>query len=142
MVPGALFISILSKNEEASPYTIAESILHEHRHQKLYMLENSLKLVSSNLPYVTSPWKVEPRPVSALLHAVYVFHELYYYWVYVSESAKDNKVKARSRVEAISTYEKLVHGIEILSDNKNLLHVSKKLIDNYQKTLNLKKISA
>ncbi len=142
MVPGALFVSILSKGKEASPYTIAESILHEHRHQKLYMLENSLKLVSSNLPYVSSPWKEDPRPVSALFHAVYVFHELYYYWAYVNKSATDTEEKDRAKTEVISTYEKLMNGIETLCNNQNLLPISKGLIDSYQKTLNLQRVSA
>lgn len=83
--PGALYICIRHKDSFATPYDIADAIIHEHRHQKLYLLERYAPVINSNFPYVFSPWKQEIRPVSGLFHAVFVFDELQRFWKYIAE---------------------------------------------------------
>ena len=83
IVPGALYVCIQHSQGVASPYDIADSIIHEHRHQKLYLLEEYSSVVTSNTPFVPSPWREELRPVSGLFHAVFVFHELEKFWRYL-----------------------------------------------------------
>src|SRR3546814_2339556 len=38
-VPGALYVSVLQGDDPIDAYDLADSLLHEHRHQKLYLLE-------------------------------------------------------------------------------------------------------
>ena len=78
-----MYVCIQHSQGVASPYDIADSIIHEHRHQKLYLLEEYSSVVTSNTPFVPSPWREELRPVSGLFHAVFVFHELEKFWRYL-----------------------------------------------------------
>lgn len=80
IVPGALYVSISKSNGLVDPYNLADSIIHEHRHQKLYMLEQFVPVVASDTPLVPSPWRKEMRPVSGVFHGAFVFHQLKKYW--------------------------------------------------------------
>lgn len=96
-VPGALYICVRHSHSFASPHDIADSIIHEHRHQKLYLLEESSPVVTSNFPYVSSPWRNEPRPVSGLFHAAFVFNELEKFWRYLARNASGNLLEKALR---------------------------------------------
>ena len=96
VVPGALYICMRQGSYLADPYDIADSLIHEYRHQKLYILEHYGPAIVSDFPYVPSPWREEKRPVSGLYHGVFVFHELEKYWRYLSNQLKDVSSKAKS----------------------------------------------
>ena len=66
-------------------YDLADSLIHEHRHQKLYLLERQKPTVEPTSLVVPSPWREDPRPPSGLLHAVFVFVELQRFWSYVHD---------------------------------------------------------
>lgn len=113
-VPGALYICIRHNHSFASPHDIADSLIHEHRHQKLYLLEEFSPVVTSNFPYVSSPWRKEPRPVSGLFHAAFVFNELEKFWHYLScresgslleKSLRETRKNQRMLKESFSTLE-------------------------------------
>ncbi|MGI8624794.1 MAG: cyclophane-forming radical SAM/SPASM peptide maturase YhhB [Solirubrobacteraceae bacterium] len=74
--PGALYCSVRRSNGLISANDLADSLIHEHRHQKLYLLDRYVPLVLGDRPLVSSPWREDPRPPSGLLHAVFVFVEL------------------------------------------------------------------
>lgn len=82
-VPGALFVSVTQGDSLIDPYDLADSLIHEHRHQKLYLLERFGPTVSPFAPRVVSPWRADLRPPSGLLHAVFVFVELKRFWEHV-----------------------------------------------------------
>ena len=82
-VPGALYVSIMQDGSLIDPYDLADSLIHEHRHQKLYLLERQNPTVEPTSLVVPSPWREDPRPPSGLLHAVFVFVELRRFWSYV-----------------------------------------------------------
>ncbi|SFG66284.1 cyclophane-forming radical SAM/SPASM peptide maturase YhhB [Methylobacterium gossipiicola] len=84
-VPGALFVSVSQGDRLIDPYDLADSLIHEHRHQKLYLLERFGPTVSPTAPRVVSPWRADLRPPSGLLHAVFVFVELKRFWTHVFE---------------------------------------------------------
>ena len=84
-VPGALYVSIVQSGSLIDPYDLADSLVHEHRHQKLYLLEKQNPMVEPNSMLVSSPWREDPRPPSGLLHAVFVFVELRRYWTFVHD---------------------------------------------------------
>ena len=82
-VPGALYVSIMQDGNLVDPYDLADSLVHEHRHQKLYLLERQNPTVQPNCLLVSSPWREDPRPPSGLLHAAFVFVELQRFWKFV-----------------------------------------------------------
>lgn len=85
-VPGALFVSVTQNGELIDPYDLADSLVHEHRHQKLYLLERLAPMVEPTDMMVASPWREDPRPPSGLLHAVFVFIELRRLWAHVRKN--------------------------------------------------------
>ncbi|WP_351010264.1 cyclophane-forming radical SAM/SPASM peptide maturase YhhB [Shewanella sp. S1-58-MNA-CIBAN-0166] len=89
-VPGALYVSISQADGLIDPYDLADSLIHEHRHQKLYLLERYAPTVLSTSTQVVSPWREDLRPPSGLLHAVFVFVELRRFWIYVREHGPAN----------------------------------------------------
>lgn len=97
IVPGALYVSISKSNGFIDPYDLADSIIHEHRHQKLYMLEQFVPVVASDTPLVPSPWRKEMRPVSGVFHGAFVFHQLKQYWQQIFKSRKGNLQKKAER---------------------------------------------
>ena len=115
VVPGALYVCIRHSLGFADPYDLADSIIHEHRHQKLYLLENFQKVIVSDVPYVSSPWREEPRPVSGLFHAVFVFYELQNFWNFVYKSS-DLATSRKAFREYQKDLEMLAEGISTLYD--------------------------
>ncbi|MDL2403037.1 cyclophane-forming radical SAM/SPASM peptide maturase YhhB [Rhizobium mayense] len=82
-VPGTLFVSVMQGGHLIDPFDLADSLVHEHRHQKLYLLERFGPTVSRFAPRVVSPWRADLRPPSGLLHAVFVFVELQRLWQHI-----------------------------------------------------------
>ncbi|MNJ57609.1 hypothetical protein D3C77_532040 [compost metagenome] len=80
-----MYVSISQGDRLIDPYDLADSLIHEHRHQKLYLLERYAPTVERTTAQVVSPWREDLRPPSGLLHAVFVFVELRRFWLYVSE---------------------------------------------------------
>lgn len=106
VVPGALYIGLGNRSGAVDIYELADSLIHEHRHQKLYLLGRQVELVAADRPLVASPWREEPRPPSGLLHAAWVFVELLRFWRYVDQhSAQD--VRARAAVQIATTEQRL-----------------------------------
>lgn len=84
-VPGALYVSVVQGDRLIDPYDLADSLIHEHRHQKLYLLERRCLLAEPG-ESVVSPWREDLRPPSGLLHAAFVFVELQRFWEHVLET--------------------------------------------------------
>ena len=84
-VPGALYVSVWQGDRLIDPYDLADSLVHEHRHQKLYLLERIAPTVETTDLAVVSPWREDLRPPSGLLHAVFVFVELRRFWAHVRD---------------------------------------------------------
>jgi uncharacterized protein len=97
--PGALYIGIRVRGGFIDPYLLADSIIHEHRHQKLYLLQQEISLVEVDSPTVASPWREDPRPPSGLFHAVFVFVHLHEYWQHLAFNGPSPVVRARARGE-------------------------------------------
>lgn len=83
-VPGALFVSIVQGDGLIDAYDLADSLIHEYRHQKLYLFER-LHPTTKAGALVVSPWREDMRPVSGLIHAVFVFVELSRFWEHVRD---------------------------------------------------------
>jgi uncharacterized protein len=85
--PGALYVSVRRGNGWISPHDLADSIIHEHRHQKLYLLQAACPIVTVDAPLVRSPWREDMRPPSGLFHAIFVFAGLLKYWSFVENTS-------------------------------------------------------
>lgn len=69
-LPGAIMSTI------DGPAVLAESIVHEFRHNLLHQLELSYPLYEAGSPQEArfySPWRPDPRPLHGILHALFVF---------------------------------------------------------------------
>lgn len=82
-VPGAVYASVMQRDRLVDAYDLADSVLHEYRHQKLYLLERLAPVVEPTSRRVVSPWRQDLRPPSGLFHAVFVFVELRRFWKHV-----------------------------------------------------------
>lgn len=112
-VPGALYVSPVAGGGLVGVIDLADSIIHEHRHQKLYLLSRHVDLVAADRPLVQSPWRAEPRPPSGVLHAVFVFAELHAFWRWVGDTADgEHRARAVREVEAITN--RLREGVAVL----------------------------
>jgi uncharacterized protein len=83
-VPGALFVSVMQGDNLIGPYDLADSLVHEYRHQKLYLFERRHPTTQPGA-LVVSPWREDLRPASGLLHAIFVFVELRRFWEHVRD---------------------------------------------------------
>lgn len=99
-VPGALYIGLNVQGRVFEPHIVAESIIHEHRHQKLYLLQRCVRLFDADEPLVVSPWRDDPRPPSGLLHAIFVFVEIYRFWRHWETNGKDQDFQRRAKLES------------------------------------------
>lgn len=101
-VPGALYVQIRRSSGFIDACDLADSLIHEHRHQKLYLLQRVCPLVEADYPLVASPWREELRPPTGLFHALYVFVELLDFWSFLQHTAPDLQAKAAAECRRIS----------------------------------------
>jgi uncharacterized protein len=114
-VPGALYVAPVTGQGDLDVTDLADSIIHEHRHQKLYLLSRTVDLVAADRPLVRSPWREELRPPSGVLHAVFVFAELKAFWEWVV-NAGPSQLRTRACEEASTITGRLHEGMAILGD--------------------------
>lgn len=65
------------------PYDVAECLLHESLHQKLYRVEEGAPLFiegQDEEEIYYSPWRSDGRPLRMLVHGAYVFVGVSHYW--------------------------------------------------------------
>lgn len=70
-IPFSIFLSV-SQGKDAC-LRIAEAIIHEAMHLQLSLVEQVVPLVLDDTMARFSPWKQKLRPLSGLIHALYVF---------------------------------------------------------------------
>lgn len=114
-VPGALYVSVYQNDRLISPYDLADSLIHEYRHQKLYLLERTHPMVSTTSIRVKSPWRDDLRPPSGLLHAIFVFVELRRFWLYVRDHGPAH-LHSRAVNQLQETDAHLAEGFATLAD--------------------------
>lgn len=71
-------VGIVYLSYDRNPLVIAEALVHECAHSRLYLLEEAEPLVESGgyEPKYYSPWQNQLRPMFGILHAVYVFERV------------------------------------------------------------------
>jgi uncharacterized protein len=111
-VPGALFVSVVQGDAIIDPYDLADSLVHEHRHQKLYLLERRFPMAEGGI-LVVSPWREDLRPPSGLLHAVFVFVELRRFWEHVRDHGPE-RLRRRALHQLADTERNLAEAFQTL----------------------------
>jgi hypothetical protein len=71
-IPFSIFVSLPVSEPEAG-LRLAESILHEAMHLQLTLIERNRPLVHEDGGTGYSPWQGTERPISGLVHGLYVF---------------------------------------------------------------------
>lgn len=127
-VPGCLYISIRTQNRMLDAPLIADSIIHEHRHQKLYLLQRKVPLLINDSPLIESPWRNDPRPPSGLFHALFVFVPLLEFWQHLEKTSKDLAFIERARKDVHSIAAKLERGFAVIRTTQ-LTDAGRELID-------------
>jgi uncharacterized protein len=105
--PGGLYLCIRVGGGLIDPYLLADSLIHEHRHQKLYLLQREVSLVVEDSPLVPSPWREDLRPPSGLFHAVFVFVQLGEYWQHLADNGTTADTRARAQGELVIIRERV-----------------------------------
>jgi len=72
-LPFSIFLSIPENDEMNATLRVAEALIHESMHLQLTLLDCIEPLALDGLASGYSPWKDEVRPVTGLLHGLYVF---------------------------------------------------------------------
>ncbi|MFF7192924.1 HEXXH motif-containing putative peptide modification protein [Streptomyces sp. NPDC008079] len=72
-VPFSIFVSIPEEDERDTLPRLAESIIHESMHLQLTLVDSIEPLATDDRSTGYSPWKDEDRPITGLLHGLYVF---------------------------------------------------------------------
>ena len=82
LLPFSIFVSCPMAREVNRVERLAESIVHEALHLQLSLVETIEPLIIQcrGAKGLYSPWKDEWRPVQGVLHGVYVFGNLRYFW--------------------------------------------------------------
>jgi uncharacterized protein len=115
LLPSVLYVSIRRNGEFIDPFDLADSIIHEYRHQKLYLLEKNFPMVLLDRPFVFSPWREDFRPPSGVFHAIFVFIKLLEYWKYVESKNFSADTSSKAREHVLINTDRLIKGCEVLS---------------------------
>jgi HEXXH motif-containing protein len=81
--PGVIFVGIQQGDGTwTDARHLAESCVHEHLHNRLYILDEAIPLTirSPEPRSYFSPWKRTMRGIDGMLHAIYVFSHLAWFW--------------------------------------------------------------
>ncbi len=95
-IPGMIVLSLTSDIS-----ILAEAIVHEYHHLKLYLIQNLDPLISGDADTAVyySPWRKDPRPLNGILHGTYVFFQVLYFWcLFFSKGLKllnEERIKQR-----------------------------------------------
>lgn len=111
-VPGALYVSISHSRGLIDAYDLADSLIHEYRHQKLYLFERRHPTTQPS-SLVVSPWREDLRPASGLLHAIFVFVELRRFWEHVRDHGP-SRLYNRAMAQLNDTERNLIQAFDTL----------------------------
>ena len=102
-LPFSIFVSCPPPTAINRVERLAENIVHEALHLQLSLVEAAEPLVLKNQDDTSlfSPWKNERRTAHGILHGVYVFGNLRYFWNRVAGSTPQYSAFAERRIEEI-----------------------------------------
>jgi HEXXH motif-containing protein len=96
-IPFSIFLSV-SEGAEVD-LRIAEAIIHESMHLQLSLVEELVPLVMDDRITLYSPWKRANRPLSGVVHALYVFRVIDEWLASISISNPGSQSISRRRAQ-------------------------------------------
>jgi uncharacterized protein len=135
-LPGTLFIGVWSSTGLHSPYVIAASLIHEHLHQKLYLLQSRFEMFLPQSTLIYSPWPKTMRPPQGVLHAVYVFSHVAQFWQKMLETPAVEEMASEHLKLAIPRLEQCINDIRSQVKFTEIGHLLFDRIDEEFNTLN------
>ena len=81
-----IFVSIPDCDGAVGALRLAESIVHEAMHLHLTNLEERTPLVANLNDRVASPWRIELRPYQGVLHGLFVFCSIAFFFEALTEN--------------------------------------------------------
>ena len=103
-LPNSIFVSIPQESDPDAALRLAEAIVHEVMHLQLSLIERICPITRTTAmkEYAYAPWRNEMRPLSGLLHGLFVFRTLELFWNLLSVSRQDrHRDFASDRVDEI-----------------------------------------
>jgi HEXXH motif-containing protein len=114
-IPFSIFVSIPKKNTSINALRVAEAIVHEAMHLQLTLIESITILVVSGSQVVYSPWKNDYRTPQGVIHALYVFRVIIYYFKEIIENDSlvlETREYVKERSEEISSQINEIHNFQ------------------------------
>jgi HEXXH motif-containing protein len=108
-IPFSVFVSVPRLQAKDSALRVIEAVIHETMHLQLSLVERAVSLVAEDgtSPHAFSPWKGETRPVGGILHAIYVFRVIDWFWWKTLEQSHDSIVNAFARSRRLCIAEEI-----------------------------------
>ncbi len=102
-LPFSVFVSCPPPTARWREERLAENIVHEALHLQLSLVESAEPLIvdSRSEARLFSPWKNELRTVHGLMHGVYVFANLRYFWNCIASANAERSSFAERRIDEI-----------------------------------------
>jgi hypothetical protein len=136
-MPGVIFVGIeRGDGRLIDARHLAESCVHEHLHNRLYLLDEALPLTvkSENPRAYFSPWKQTMRTIEGMLHAIYVFSHLAWFWRTAGEKVDGLKEYAAfnvaEQVGQLKAATADIYSDELTLAGQQLLSASKEILSN------------
>lgn len=135
-LPGVIFIGVQRGDGTwADARHLAESCVHEHLHNRLYLLNEAIPLtihMAEPRSYF-SPWKRTMRGIDGMLHAIYVFSRLAWFWrrvgerlpalrQYADRCAEEQVEHLKTAAGTLDTDELTESGRRVLQASTEILH--------------------
>ncbi len=108
-LPFSIFVSIPANDERDVSLRVAESLIHESMHLQLTLIDLNAPLVADDRANGYSPWKEEVRPVTGLLHGLYVFAVIHQAFEVLASVRDDWRPYCRKRNNAIEIEVRSLH---------------------------------
>lgn len=135
-LPGVIFVGVQQGDGMwIDARHLAESCIHEHLHNRLYLLDEALPLTipTTEPKSYFSPWKRTMRDIHGMLHAIYVFSRLAWFWhtvgnklpeleQYAARCVKEQIVQLETATAGLSTDELTESGHRVLESSVDILH--------------------
>jgi HEXXH motif-containing protein len=135
-MPGVIFVGIQQRDGMwTDARHLAEACVHEHFHNRLYLLDEAMPLtirMAAPRSYF-SPWKRTMRSIDGMLHAIYVFSHLAWFWrrvgdrlpglqQYADRCVEEQIEHLETAVATVKTDELTEAGYRVLQASTQILH--------------------
>jgi hypothetical protein len=111
-------------------HDVAECLLHESLHQKLFRLEQSASLFTGetgDLEAYYSPWRSDPRPLRMLMHGAYVFAGVSNMWTRLAMKTPNDSDRENASFHAYYRAQQCSAALDIVEKYDTLTPVGTKV---------------